>query len=70
MNISQAGQIFDILLDLPKDHEFWGKDYTKADCFNTPFENLEEWYTREKQYHWAKHYRRDIIDKALAELSD
>jgi len=73
VNITQASRIYQVLSELPADHEFWSEDYSKDRCFKscrTPGQNgdktVEEWYTHQKQYHWANHYRRDIIDKALA----
>ena len=72
MNISQAGRIYAILRGFPEEHEFWSEDYPKERCFKNckvPGMNgdktLEQWYTHQKQYHWAKHFRRDIIDREL-----
>ena len=72
VNISQANEIHAFLMGLPEDHPFWSEDYTKEQCFKrciTPGQKgdqtVNEWYTQQKQYHWAPHYRRDIIDNAL-----
>lgn len=66
MNASQAQRIYYLLLHTPDDHPFWTEDYTKEQCF-ADVDSIAYWYIREKQYHWAAHWRRDIIDKMLEE---